>query len=166
MLMAIPAAASALLLAIPSMQGAGPAPQTRAAAMTPSPLVGRWLLDVSRIPAGERPRSVTIDFDEAAGKWTTKVKIVAPDGTVQRATSTAAPDGAGVPVEGNMAFIDSVSLRRPVPGTLIMTLGKGGAPVSTRVYTATKDGRAMTETIIWASGGIPALETTYYKRAG
>lgn len=37
---------------------------------------------------------------------------------------------------------------------------------ATRVYTVAKDGRSMTETIIWASGGIPALETTYFNRAG
>lgn len=166
MLLAIPAAAAALLITTGTMQGAGPAPETHAAAMAPSPLVGRWSLDVSRIPERERPRSVTIDFTQTDGKWTSVVEIVAPDGTVQRATSTAVPDGARVPVAGNMAFIDTVSLRHPAPGTLVMTLGKGGAPVSTRVYTVARDGHSMTETIIWASSGIPALETTYFHRAG
>lgn len=166
MFIAIPVAASALLLATVSTQGSGPAQETQAAAMAPSPLVGRWNLDVSRIPENERPRSVTIEFAEAAGKWTTGVEIVAPDGTVQRAKSTAAADGIGVPITGTMAFIDTASLRHPAANTLVMTLGKDGAPVSTRVYTVARDGRTMTETIIWASGGIPALETTYFNRAG
>ena len=45
-----------------------------------------------------------------------------------------------------------------------MTLGKGGAPVSTRVYTVAKDRRAMTVTIVWARRGLPALETTTIRR--
>ena len=59
-----------------------------------------------------------------------------------------------------------VWLRQPAPNTLVMTLGKNGAPVSTRVYTVAKDRKSMTETIIWASTGIPKLETTYFNRVG
>lgn len=47
-----------------------------------------------------------------------------------------------------------------------MTLGKNGAPVSTRVYTAAKDGRSMTETIVWAGDSVPELETTYFSKVG
>ncbi|MFC0590009.1 helix-turn-helix transcriptional regulator [Novosphingobium aquiterrae] len=135
-----------------------------AAAEAHSPLVGKWSLDVMRIPTEERPRSVTIAFTQVGGKWNTQVEIVAPDGSVQRAESTAAPDGVLVPVSGNMGFIDTGSVRQPAPNTLVMTLAKNGAPVSTRVYTVAKDGKTMTETIIWASGGIPKLETTYFNR--
>ena len=45
-----------------------------------------------------------------------------------------------------------------------MTLGKQGVPVSTRVYAVAKDGKSMTETIVWAGSGIPKLETTHFKR--
>ena len=45
-----------------------------------------------------------------------------------------------------------------------MTLGKSGKPVSTRVYTVAKDRQSMTETIIWASTGIPEMQTTYFTR--
>lgn len=148
-------------------QLAEPAPTQAAQAAQPgaAPLAGRWSLDVARIPAEERPRSVTIAFTVAAdGKWTTVVDVVAPDGTSRRAVSTAAADGVAVPVSGTMGNIDSVSLRHPQPDTLVMTLGKNGAPVSTRVYTVSKDRRSMTETIIWGGSTIPNMETTFFNR--
>ena len=132
-----------------------------------APIAGVWSLDVDRIPPGERPRRVTITFRTApGGKWTTVVEMVAADGTTRRAESTAAPDGVPVPVTGTMELIDSGSLRQPAPNTLVMTLGKNGSPVSTRVYTVARDHRSMTETIIWAGGGIPRLETTHFRRVG
>lgn len=165
---AIPAAALALFAA------AGPTSQPDAAssaassdaAAQPSPLVGTWRLDVSRIPAEERPQSVTMQFDRTGdGRWTSRVDIVAADGARSTAESTAAADGVAVPVSGTMAFIDTVSLRQPAPATLVMTLGKNSAPVSTRVYTVQKDRRTMTETIIWSGAQMPRLETTYFNRA-
>jgi DNA-binding CsgD family transcriptional regulator len=165
MLFAIPAAAGLLVLAAnPIPQAASPQAGHAAATMQP-PLVGTWSLDVARIPAEERPQRVTIAFRAAPDhKWTTRVEIVAPNGSSTHAESTAALDGVAVPVTGNMAFIDTVSLRQPAPNTLVMTLGKNGAPVSTRVYTAAKDRQTMTETIIWAGGSIPKLETTHFNR--
>lgn len=167
LLAAIPLAAAAGL----ALTGTGPLHSPafvavgHATAARPSPLVGRWALDTDRIPAAERPLRVTIAFRPAGeGAWMTQVEIVAPDGTVQRAVSTARPDGIAVPVTGTMTAIDTVSLRQPAPGTLVMTLGKNGAPVSTRVYTVAKDRRTMTETIVWASGGLPGLETTTFRR--
>lgn len=141
-------------------------PQSAEAAITkPSPLAGRWSLDVLRIPEGERPQRVTIDFKVSPDqKWTTHVDIVGADGSTMHGESTAAANGIAVASTGNMPFIDSVSLRHPAPDTLVMTLSKNGAPVSTRVYTVGKDGKTMTETIIWANTGIPKLETTYFKR--
>lgn len=132
-----------------------------------APLAGSWSLDVARIPESERPRRVTIMFRVSAEhRWTTRVEIVGPDGSSREAESTAALDGVPVPVSGNMDFIDTVSLRQPAPNTLVMTLGKNGAPVSTRVYTVAKDGKTMTETIVWAGTTIPKLETTYFNRIG
>jgi DNA-binding CsgD family transcriptional regulator len=142
---------------------AAPAP----APATTSPLMGRWALDVSRIPEAERPQSVTIDFRISSdGQWTTHVEITAPDGSMRYADSTARGDGVAVPVSGTMGAIDTVSLRQPEANTLVMTLGKDGAPFSTRVYTVADDGRTMTETIIWPGSEIPELETTYFNRVG
>lgn len=160
------AAAIGLALAAPETpQQAAPPQPAPAAATKDSPLAGRWSLDVSRIPADERPQRVIIEFRTGADqKWTTRVEIVAADGSVMRGESTAAPDGVAVAATGTMPFVDSVSLRQPAPNTLVMTLGKNGAPVSTRVYTVAKDRQSMTETIVWASSGLPKLETTYFRR--
>src|SRR3546814_1292587 len=88
------------------------------------------------MPENERPQRVTMTFRASQdGKWTTHVEIVAPDGSRRHAESTAALDGVPVPVTGNMDFVDTVALRQPAPDTLVMTLGKAGARVSTRVYT-------------------------------
>ncbi len=161
---AILAVATISLVQSEPAPGTGAQTESRLAA-APSPLIGRWALDVARVPAEERPRSVTITFGTATdGQWTTKVEIVAPDGSVRSAESTATLASVPVPISGNMGFIDTAALRQPEPGTLIMTLGKGGKPVSTRVYTVSKDRRTMTETIIWAAEGIPDLPTNHFKR--
>ena len=168
MLLTLPAAALGLMLAANNpLQHSAPAPSALTAAPKSSPLVGRWSLDVERIPAEERPRQVTISFRVSDDqKWTTVVEIVGPDGTTRRAESTAALDGVPVPVSGSMDFIDTVSLRQPAPNTLVMTLGKNGAPVSTRVYAVAKDRKSMTETIVWAGNAMPKLETTSFSRVG
>ncbi|KPF56974.1 hypothetical protein IP65_02625 [Novosphingobium sp. AAP1] len=151
---------------LPPRTGAAlPAPTAQATPAKAMPLLGRWSLDVTRIPAEERPQKVTIAFAKAAdGRWTTMVDMIGPDGTAHKAESTAALDGVPAPVTGTMDFIDTVSLRQPAPNTLVMTLGKNGAPVSTRVYAVAKDQRSMTETIIWPGNAIPGLETTTFHR--
>ena len=170
MLIAISAAAAAgLMFAASDSMHQTAAPQSPQAAHSSAhqrmPLAGSWSLDVSRIPAEERPRRVTVQFSVLQDQtWTTKVEIVGPDGTRQHAKSTAALDGVPVPVTGNMEAIDSVSLLQPAPNTLVMTLGKNGVPVSTRVYAAASDEKSMTETIIWAGNSIPTMETTYFNR--
>lgn len=166
MLIAMPAVALGLVvMAQALMDQSAPSQAAHAPASVQMPLVGKWLLDIERIPAEERPRRVTMDFrvgqDE---RLISHVEIVALDGSTQYAESTAAMNGEPVPISGNMAFIDTVALRRPAADTLVMTLGKNGAPVSTRVYTVAKDRKSMTETIIWASTGIPKLETTHFNR--
>lgn len=168
MLLTLPAAALGLMLAANNPAApVAPGPAAHAIAAKSSPLVGRWSLDVARIPAEERPKAVTISFQLGEDrKWSTVVEIVAPDGTTRRAESTAAADGVAVPIGGNMDFIDTVSLRQPAPNTLVMTLGKNGAPVSTRVYAVAKDQKSMTETIVWAGQAMPKLETTYFNRIG
>lgn len=167
MLIALPIIAAGSLIMAADLPYNAARPQPAAAATRGSPLVGRWALDVARVPAEERPKSVTISFSTAPdARWTTRVEIVNPDGNTLWAESTAALDAAPVPVSGNMPFIDSGSLRQPAPGTLVMTLGKDGAPVSTRVYTVSRDRKTMTETIIWAGTAMPKLETNLFRRIG
>ncbi|WP_254912958.1 helix-turn-helix domain-containing protein [Novosphingobium sp. B 225] len=166
MLIAIPAAAVGLaIMAAQPAQSPLPPQTANAAPARQSPLVGTWALDVQRIPAAERPQRVTITLRRSQDqKWSSRVEIVAPDGSSTYAESTAAADGIPVPISGTMQFIDTASLRQPAPGTLVMTLGKNGAPVSTRVYTVAKDSKSMTETIVWAGTSMPKLETTYFNR--
>lgn len=166
MLVAMPLAAIGfVIVASDSMHQAASPPSAQAAPTGRLPLVGRWSLDVARIPAEERPRRVTMAFSVSPDqRWTTVVEIISPDGSSQHAESTASLDGVAVPVSGNMEFIDTVSLRQPAPNTLVMTLAKNGAPVSTRVYTVAKDGKSMTETIVWAGSSVPKLETTHFDR--
>lgn len=168
MLIALPVAAAGLLaLAAQTAQPAGSAASPEVAAAQQLPLEGTWALDVGRIPDDDRPQRVTIAFHVSPDrKWTTQVDIVAADGAQIHAASTAALDGVAVPVTGNMPAIDSVSLRQPAANTLVMTLGKDGVPVSTRVYTVSRDRKTMTETIVWAGQTIPKLETTYFSRIG
>lgn len=166
MLIAVATAATAILYtAMPGTDQGTAAHRVKAAASTTPPLVGNWSLDVARMPQEERPRAVTMTFRVSKDrKWTTHVEIVGPDGSSQRAESTAALDGAPVPITGTMGFVDTVALRQPAPNTLVMTLGKSGTPLSTRVYTVSKDRKSMTETIVWAGKDLPKLETTYFKR--
>lgn len=168
MLIAIPLAAAGLLLTAtnPLERGDTAGPTETAAAAT-SQLAGQWSLDIAKIPADERPRAVTIAFAPAAGgRWHTVVMVETPGGALLKAESTAALDGVAVPVTGSMPGIDSVSLRQPDSNTLVMTLGKGGKRVSTRVYTVAAHGLTMTETIVWAAEGMPDIVTTTFNRVG
>jgi DNA-binding CsgD family transcriptional regulator len=166
MLIALPLAAAAALVTLTRAPEPGAAPATESPAAT-SPLAGRWSLDVAKIPEAERPVAVTIAFEPVVGgRWHTVVTIETPDGVLRKAESTAALDGVAVPVTGSMAEIDSVSLRQPDANTLVMTLGKSGQRVSTRVYTVAAHGLTMTETIAWAAGGMPQMVTTTFYRVG
>ncbi|WP_235211893.1 helix-turn-helix domain-containing protein [Sphingopyxis sp. LC81] len=166
MLIAIPMAAVGLMVAAaPSADQAGTPDAVYSAAPKQLPLVGSWSLDASQMPEKERPQRVTMTFQPSHdGKWTTRVEVVAPDGSSRHSESTAALDGVPVPITGNMDFIDSVALRQPAPDTLVMTLGKAGTRVSTRVYTVAKDLKSMTETIVWSSDNRQKLETTLFNR--
>lgn len=166
MLIAIPMAAVGLMVAAaPSTDQVGTPNAVYSAAS--QPLVGSWSLDASLMPEKERPQRVTMTFRASQdGKWTTRVEIVAPDGSSRHSESTAALDGVPVPITGNMDFIDTVALRQPAPNTLVMTLGKAGTRVSTRVYTVAKDLKSMTETIVWSSDNRQKLETTHFNRIG
>lgn len=166
MLTVIPLAAGLMLVSTGSQQAAQP-PVAHSPTAIASPLVGKWSLDTARIPAYERPRSVTIAFRVSPDQqWTTQVEIVTPEGSRMTAASTAKLDGVAVPISGNIPIYDAASLRQPAPNTLVMTLGKGGRQVATRVYTVAKDGRSMTETIVWADKTMPEMETTYFSRVG
>src|SRR3546814_15369629 len=116
-----------MVAAAPSADLAGTADAVYSAASRQLPLAGSWSLDASAMPENERPQRVTMTFRASQdGKWTTRVEIVAPDGSSRHAESTAALDGVPVPVTGNMDFIDSVALRQPAPRSEERRVGKEG----------------------------------------
>jgi hypothetical protein len=134
----------------------------------PSPLLGSWSVDVSRLPMPPeaRPKRVTISFsDSGDGKWTTNVDIYGGDGTRRHMAGANALDGTPGPVSGDLAEADSVAVKLPAPNVMVMQLAKGGIPASTRVYTVTADGKSMIETAAYVGpDGKPLLRTNYFSR--
>ena len=132
-----------------------------------SPLIGSWAVDVSRlpIPPEARPKSVTIRFGDAGnGKWATQVDIVDAGGARIHAEGIAALDGTAAPVEGSPEA-DVTAVKMPAPNVLVMQLGKGGMPASTRVYTVAADGNSMIEIAAYfGDGGVPVMRTDYFTR--
>jgi hypothetical protein len=135
-----------------------------------SPLIGSWAVDVSRlpIPPQARPKSVTITFAATGGggAWITHVDIVDAGGVESHAVGTSTLDGKPATVTGsNEADIGSAEM--PVPNVLVLSLGKGGIPASTRIYAVAADGKTMIETVVyfWDRGQpIPQMRTNYFRR--
>lgn len=136
----------------------------RAAADTP--LLGRWALDTSRMSLAPeaRPKSVTISFSDAGGKWTTHVDIVSADGAESHAIGTATLDGAPAAVQGSPEA-DIAAFKMPAANVLVMSLSKGGIPGSTRIYSVTPDGKHLVETSAYfGEQGVPVFKTYYFSR--
>jgi hypothetical protein len=138
-----------------------------ARSLTGSPLLGKWAVDVSRLPVplAARPKGVTITFSDAGqGKLTMEVDIVDAGGAEIHSTGTAALDGSSAHVEGSPEA-DIAAMKLPQPGVLVLALGKGGIPASTRIYAATADGKTMVETAVYfGSDGLPIMRTNYFTR--
>lgn len=133
----------------------------------PSPLLGSWAVDVSRLPMPpqERPKSVTLTFGEAGkGKWVAKVDIIDQGGGKMHAEGVAALDGRATPVKNNFEA-DTFALRTPASNVLVMMLAKDRSAASTRIYTVAPDGRSMTEIVAaFAPDGSPTMRTNYFTR--
>lgn len=132
-----------------------------------SPLIGSWAVEVSRLPMSPevRPKSVTIMLSDAGGgKWATQVEVVDAGGAKSHVEGISTLDGTPAPVKGNLEA-DLAAAKMPAPSVLIMMLGKGGVPASTRVYTAVADGKSMVETAAYfGQGGRPIMRTNYFTR--
>ena len=138
------------------------------AAPTVSPLLGSWSVDVTKLPVPPeaRPKSVTMTFSDAgAGKWRTNVDIRGGDGSVRKMTSTYALDGSAAPIEGDQMEADTSAVKLPAPNVMVLALGKGGIPASTRIYTVAPDGKTMTETAVYfGADGKPVMRTNSFNR--
>nr|WP_199044717.1 hypothetical protein [Dyella sp. ASV24] len=138
-----------------------------ALAQPPAPLMGQWAVDVSRLPMPPeaRPQSVTITFRDAGqGKLTTQVDIVDASGEKSHTVGTNQLDGTPTAVTNSLEA-DTAAMRMPAPDVLIMALGKGGGPASTRIYTVANDGKSLIETSAYiGDNGLPAMRTHYFTR--
>lgn len=134
-----------------------------------SPLLGRWTVDLAKlpIPPEARPKSVLFAFSSApGGQWRTTVDIVDADGSLRHMASTAALDGTPTKIEGNMSEADTIALSLPQPNVLVMSLARGGAPASTRVYTIAPGGKVMTETATYVGDdGKPLFRINRFERS-
>ena len=144
------------------------ASQVEGEAIARSPLLGKWVADVARlpIPAEARPRSVTIVFSELeGGRLGTTVEVVDANGTPMRAEGTTSLDGKPSPVSGNLEA-DASATTMPADNVLVMQLATGGVPASTRVYVVSNNGESMVETSAYVGGdGQPVLRTNYFQRS-
>ena len=132
----------------------------------PSPLLGSWAVDLSRLPMPPeaRPKRVTITYSDAGGgKWRTNVDVIRQDGSEDHAAGTHTLDGTPAPVTGNFEA-DTTAARLPEANVMIMALAKGGVPASTRIYTVAPDGRTMTETAVYFRDGQPVMRTNHFTR--
>lgn len=132
-----------------------------------SPLIGHWALDVSKLPMPpkDRPKSVTIDFQDAAGgKWSTRVEIVDQSGNTMHGESTLSLDGTPGQATGNY-WVDICAAKMPSPNVLVMQFAYKGKPASTRIYSVTADGTSLTETeAFFRKDGTPAMRTAIFAR--
>lgn len=134
----------------------------------PSPLLGKWVLDLTRMPDanGPLPRRVTFGFaDVGQGVWEGTIDIVAPDGGVRHMVSRYPRDGRAVKIEGDQLEADSVAVTTPAPNILVMGLAKDKRPGSTRVYSVSANGMELTESAVSVGDdGMPLVRTFHFTR--
>lgn len=133
-----------------------------------SSLAGRWSLDVGTLPMPPemRPKRVDLEFRHAAdGKWKTHVEIVDQSDKTLYSDSTLSLDGTPGQATGTY-WVDACAAKMPAPGVLVMQFAYKGAPTSTRVYSLSQDGKALTETeAYFKKDGTPAMRTVVFTRA-
>lgn len=132
-----------------------------------SSLAGHWSLDVGTLPMPPemRPKRVDLQFHAAAdGKWKTHVEIVDQADKMLYSDSTLSLDGTPGQATGTY-WVDACAAKMPAPDVLVMQFAYKGAPTSTRVYSLSEDGNALTETeAYFKKDGTPAMRTVVFTR--
>mgnify|MGYP002651178640 CR=1 FL=1 len=169
----LPPRRRAILLFVAAATAAFPGPVVAQAKSTltraaQSLLVGRWELDLTRMPDGygPPPRRVVYDFqDTGGGRSRLTVDVTAPDESVRHMVLTYRPDGIAAYGEADTSEADSAAILTPAPNVLVMNLAKDKRPASVRVYTVSTDGKNMTESAAAINErGEPVIRTFYYRR--
>lgn len=159
--------ATALALAAGGHAIAQPA-SSPVTAMEPSPILGEWELDLTRMPDnyGPPPKRVTFTFkDVGAGQWRTEIDITAPDDSVRHMAIQYRRDGKMVAGEGDTSEADSAAVNSPAPNVLVMSLSKNRTLGSVRVYAVSADGKEMTEAAANVDDkGAPFVRTFHFRR--
>ena len=164
------AVAAAFIVGGPAM--AQPADPGRAASVAtaaePSPFLGEWELDLTRMPEdyGPPPKRVTFTFEDVGSdEWLTRIAITAPDDSVRRVAIRYRRDGQAVQSEGDMAEGETAAFRSPAPDVLVMSITKNGSLAGVRVYTISAGGNEMTESASGVrSGGVPFVRNFHFRR--
>ena len=157
--------AASLTAAAPAQTPAQPRAQT-----APSPFLGTWELDLTRMPDtyGPPPKRVLYAFkDVGAGEWTTTIDITGRDDTVRHIAIRYRRDGKAVPGAGDTADGDTAAVGSPTPNVLVMSLATGRKLGSVRTYTVSTDGREMTESAANVTNeGEPFVRHFHFRRIG
>ena len=134
----------------------------------PSPLLGSWDVDVTRLPMPPeaRPQRVTIRYSVVdTGRWQMDVEIVDTKGNKTHGVSVFPLDGTQVAAAGSPEA-DKIAAVLPQPDVLVTSLAKGTSPASTRIYAVAGDGKTMVETASYfGAEGKSILRTNYFTRS-
>ncbi len=134
----------------------------------PSPLLGSWDVDVTRLPMPPeaRPQRVTIRYRAVdAGRWQMDVEIVDNKGNKTHGVSVFPLDGTQVAAAGSPEA-DKIAAVLAQPDVLVTSLAKGTSPASTRIYAVAGDGKTMVETASYfGAEGKSILRTNYFTRS-
>lgn len=137
-------------------------------ATAPSPFLGEWELDLTRMPDsyGPPPKRVVYRFEDiGGGMWRTTVDITAPDDSVRHMVVRHALDGSASKGEADTSEADTAAFGSPAPGVLVMNLARAKMPGSVRVYAVSPDGRTMTESAAAVdANGAPFVRNFHYRR--
>lgn len=153
--------ASACLACSTSAIGAVPAGER-------SPFLGKWQLDLTRMPDtyGPPPKSVTFTFrDVGSGQWRTTVEIIGRDGSVRHTEVQYRRDGKMVKGEGDIAEADSAAFNSPALNVLVASLAKDKNPSGVRTWVISPDGSEMTESAAGVDqDGAPFVRKFHFRR--
>lgn len=140
----------------------------RSEVTAPSPFMGRWELDLTRMPTtyGPPPKRVVYSFQGIGdGKWRLVVDITGQDGSVRHMAASYRPDGTMAPSEGETSEADSVAAMTPTPNVLVLNIVKAKRLGSVRVYIVSANGNEMTESAAALNDkGEPFVRNFHYRR--
>lgn len=133
---------------------------------TPSPFVGKWVVDISKstFEPAQPPKSNTATTTEAPGGLHTAVDIVEADGSNTHMEYTIPLGGTkATPVTGT-EYADSISATFPSARTVKYSLSKSGKVIESGTLTVSKSGKTMQGTLSGTYQNVPWKDHFVYHR--